>query len=162
MELIALRQIYNPVDISKGLIMEPKTILIVEDDRDLLLGLKVRLTAHGFTPLLAPDAATAIQMVAIKKPDLILLDLGLPDSNGFIVMNIVGQLKSLTPVPIIVVSARPAAVYREPALLAGAKDYFEKPYNNDALLKAIERELGDETPKLLEATACLPPPSSTN
>ncbi|HWH78239.1 MAG TPA: response regulator [Candidatus Binatus sp.] len=142
--------------------MEHKTILIVEDDRDLLMGLSVRLSSRGFTALSAPDAATAIQMVAIKKPDLILLDLGLPDSNGFVVMNIVSQFKCATPVPIIVVSARPAHVYREPALLAGARDYFEKPFDNDTLMSAIQRELGEESSKLLEATACLPPPSSTD
>ena len=142
--------------------MNQKNILIVEDDRDLLLGLKVRLAAHGFTPLTAPDAGTAIQMVAIKKPDLILLDLGLPDTNGFVVMNVVSQLTTATSIPIIVVSARPAHVYREPALLAGAREYFEKPFDNDALMYAIEKELGQETPKLLEATASLPPPSSTN
>lgn len=142
--------------------MNNKSILIVEDDRDLLLGLTVRLASKGFTTLSAPDAATAIQMVAIKKPDLILLDLGLPDSNGFIVMEIVSHVRSAATVPIIVVSARPASVYREPALLAGAKDYFEKPFDNEALLAAIQKAIGEESPKLLDATASLPPPSSTN
>jgi len=136
-----------------------KTILIVEDERDLLLGLTVRLTAKGFTALSAPDAASAIQMVAIKKPDLVLLDLGLPDSNGFVVMEIVSQLRSAASVPIIVVSARPASVYKEAALLAGARDYFEKPFDNEALLTAIQREVGQASTNLLNAPArpALPP-----
>ncbi len=142
--------------------MNNKTILIVEDDRDLLLAHTLRLTSHGFTALSANDAASAIQIVAIKKPDLILLDLGLPDSNGFIVMDIVTQLKSAAAVPIIVVSARPAAVYKEAALLAGAKDYFEKPFDNDALMSAIERETGEGAQRLLKATAALPPPISND
>jgi two-component system KDP operon response regulator KdpE len=142
--------------------MNNKTILIVEDDRDLLLGHTLRMTSRGFTALSATDAASAIQLVAIKKPDLILLDLGLPDSNGFIVMDIVTQLKSAAAVPIIVVSARPASVYKEAALLAGAKDYFEKPFDNDALMSAIEREIGEGAPRLLKATAALLPPTSND
>jgi len=126
--------------------MDSKTILIVEDDKDLMLAMSVRMVAHGFTILSAEDAASAIQFCAMKKPDLILLDLGLPDSNGFIVMDVVRQLKSAATVPIIVVSARPADVYREAAILAGARAYFQKPFDNDALMSAIHQEIGDDSP----------------
>jgi two-component system KDP operon response regulator KdpE len=127
--------------------MDSKTILIVEDDKDLLLAMSVRMTARGFTILSAKDAASAIQLAATNKPDLILLDLGLPDNNGFIVMDIVSQLRSAATVPIIVVSARPADVYREAALLAGAKAYFQKPFDNDALMSAIQQEIRDSRPR---------------
>jgi len=142
--------IINRIGFSKGVFMKDKTILIVEDDKDISLALSVRLIAHGYTTLTAPDAASAIQLAATKKPDLILLDLGLPDSNGFIVMDVVSELKFSARVPIIVVSARPAEVYKEPALLAGAKDYFQKPFDNEALMTAIQREIGEETPLLVE------------
>jgi two-component system KDP operon response regulator KdpE len=132
--------------------MDSKTIMIVEDDRDLMLAMSVRLIAQGFTTIAAQDAASAIQLAATRKPDLILMDLGLPDSNGFVVMEVVSQLKSVSTVPIIVVSARPADVYREAALMAGAKDYFQKPFDNDALLNAIHRELHEEKHRLLEAS----------
>ena len=131
--------------------MNAKTILIVEDDKDLILAMSVRLIAQGYTTLSAPDAASAIQLAAMRKPDLILMDLGLPDSNGFVVMEVVNQLKSAANLPIIVVSARPADVYREAAVLAGAKDYFQKPFDNDALMAAIQRELGDERHRLIES-----------
>jgi two-component system KDP operon response regulator KdpE len=127
--------------------MDSKTILIVEDDRDLLLAMSVRMIAQGFTILSAKDAASAIQSAAMNKPDLILLDLGLPDNNGFIVMEVVSQLRSVATVPIIVVSARPAEVYREAALLAGAKAYFQKPFDNDALMSAIRQEINDNRPR---------------
>ena len=130
--------------------MKDKTILIVEDDKDISLALSVRLISQGFTTLTAPDAASAIQVAAMKKPDLILLDLGLPDTNGFIVMEVVKELKCAARVPIIVISARPAEVYMQAALLAGAKDYFQKPFDNDALMAAIRREIGDEPPLLVE------------
>jgi len=132
--------------------MSAKTVLIVEDDKDISLALSVRLLASGYIPISAPDAGTAIQMAATKKPDLILLDLGLPDNNGFVVMEIVSQLKTAASTPIIVISARSAEVYRDAALLAGAKDYFQKPFSNDALMKAIQRELGDEPPLLASYT----------
>ena len=134
--------------------MGSKTILIVEDDKDLMLAMSVRLIAQGFATLSAQDAASAIQMVAMRKPDLILMDLGLPDSNGFVVMEIVTQLKSAATVPIIVVSARPADVYREAAIMAGAKDYFQKPFDNDELMNAIHRELGEEQHRLVDASSC--------
>jgi two-component system KDP operon response regulator KdpE len=112
-----------------------------------MLAMSVRMIAQGFTILSAQDAASAIQLCVMKKPDLILLDLGLPDSNGFIVMDVVTQLRSAATVPIIVVSARPAEVYRKAALLAGAKEYFQKPFDNDALMSAIHQELGDNHPR---------------
>jgi two-component system KDP operon response regulator KdpE len=133
--------------------MNSKNILIVEDDKDISLALTVRLVSQGYVPMSAPDAGSAIQLAATKKPDLILLDLGLPDNNGFVVMDIVGQLKTAASIPIIVISARPAEVYRDAALLAGAKDYFQKPFDNDDLMKAIRRELGDETPLLVDFSA---------
>jgi len=145
-----MERIINRIGFSKGVFMKAKTILIVEDDKDISLALSVRLISHGYTTLTAPDAASAIQLAAMKKPDLILLDLGLPDSNGFIVMDVVSELKFSARVPIIVVSARPAEVYKEPALLAGAKDYFQKPFDNEALMTAIQREIGEETPLLVE------------
>jgi len=140
------------LEFRKGEAMETKTILIVEDDKDLMLAMSVRLVAQGYATLTAPNAASAIQTAVMSKPDLILLDLGLPDSNGFVVMEIVSQLKSAANLPIIVVSARPADVYRDAALLAGAKDYFEKPFDNDALMAAIQRELGDERHRLVETS----------
>jgi two-component system, OmpR family, KDP operon response regulator KdpE len=145
-----MERIINRIGFSKGVFMKDKTILIVEDDKDISLALTVRLISHGYTTLTAPDAASAIQLAAMKKPDLILLDLGLPDSNGFIVMDVVSELKFSARVPIIVVSARPAEVYKEPALLAGAKDYFQKPFDNETLMTAIQREIGEETPLLVE------------
>jgi two-component system, OmpR family, KDP operon response regulator KdpE len=122
--------------------MSSQKILIVDDDKDLLLGLQVRLSSHGYTVLCASDAASAIQMAATKNPDLILLDLGLPDSNGFIVMEVVKQLISARNTPVIVVSARPFDVYKEASLLAGAKAYLQKPFDNEELLNAIQKELG--------------------
>jgi len=126
--------------------MVKKKILIVEDDKDLLLALSVRLASVGYHILRAPNAATAILKAAQDKPDLILLDLGLPDGNGFFVMDVIKQISSAANIPVIVISAQPQDVYKEAAILAGAKDYFQKPYHNDDLMTAIERELAAALP----------------
>jgi len=118
-----------------------KKILIVDDDKDLLLALRVRLKSRGYVTAFATDAGSAIQMATEEKPDLILLDLGLPDDNGFIVMERLKQAGDLAAIPVIVVSARPLDVYKDAALLAGAKGYFQKPFDSEDLLRTIQKEL---------------------
>ncbi len=127
--------------------MTAAKILIVDDDKDLLLALRVRLTSHGYQVLGAPDAATAILKAAQEKPDLILLDLGLPDSNGIAVMDVVKQLSSTVNIPVIVISGRPLHIYKDAVMIAGAKDYFQKPFHNDDLIGAIEREIRRALPE---------------
>jgi two-component system KDP operon response regulator KdpE len=121
--------------------MKRKKILIVDDDEDVLLGLRVRLGARGYATVLAINAHWAIRVAQDEKPDLILLDLGLPDGNGFMVMEKLKQINGLASIPIIIVSARPLEVYKDAALLGGAKGYFQKPFDNEALLAAIHKEL---------------------
>jgi two-component system KDP operon response regulator KdpE len=125
----------------KGGCMKSKKILIVDDDKDLLLALRVRLKSRGYATAFATDASSAIQMALEEKPDLILLDLGLPDDNGFIVIDKLKELGALPSIPVIVVSARPLDVYKDAALLAGAKGYFQKPFDNEDLLRTIQKEL---------------------
>lgn len=121
--------------------MKNKKILIVDDDKDLLLALRVRLKSRGYATVFATDANSAIKIAADEKPDLILLDLGLPDNNGFVVMEKLNVVSDLASIPVIVVSARPLDVYKDAALLAGAKGYFQKPFDNEDLLNAIQKEL---------------------
>ena len=122
--------------------MKVKKILIVDDDKDLLLALRVRLKSRGYETAFATDAHSALQMTAEEKPDLILLDLGLPDDNGFIMMEKLKQADDLASIPVIVVSARPVDVYKDAAILGGAKAYFQKPFDNQDLLSVIQKELG--------------------
>ena len=71
-----------------------KKILVVDDDLDLLRGLEIRLKASGYTVFTAADAKSAVSAAKKEEPDIIILDIGLPDGDGFGVMK---QLKSLTP-----------------------------------------------------------------
>jgi DNA-binding response OmpR family regulator len=125
-----------------------KKILIVDDDTDLLLALRIRLQSGGYATLLASNASTAIEKAQQEKPDLILLDIGLPDQNGFVVLESLKQDDDLAAIPVIVVSARPSHVYKDAALMAGAKAYFEKPFSNKELLQAIQSALTEPLHKV--------------
>jgi DNA-binding response OmpR family regulator len=124
--------------------MGNKTILIVEDDRDLAKGLSIRLEANGYSTLWAADANLGIDKAIKELPDLILLDLGLPDDNGFVMLKKMEERESLSCIPVIVVTGRSPEVYKEPALIAGAKGYLQKPIDNDELLAAIRKALPSE------------------
>ena len=122
--------------------MPAKKILIVEDNQDLVLGIRLYLQHSGYTTVSAADGLSGIKMAVEEAPDLILLDLGLPDNDGFTVMDLLHQLTPTKGIPTIVISARPQEFYKEACLLAGARTYFQKPFDNDLLLEAIETALG--------------------
>lgn len=123
--------------------MDKKKILIVEDDADTAKGLSVRLEASGYATISATDAGAGIKLALRETPDLILLDLGLPDDNGFVMMKKMAEIKSLSSIPVIVVTGRSPEVYKEPVLIAGAKGYLQKPVENDEFLAAIHNALVD-------------------
>jgi len=119
--------------------MAKKKLLIVDDDKDLMQGLNIRLRANGYETVFAGDGYSAVKIAKEEKPDLILLDLGLPAGDGFIVMERLKNLSSLSFIPIIVLSARDPEGNREKAIQAGANAYFQKPADNEELLETIER-----------------------
>lgn len=122
--------------------MTRKKILIVDDDEDLRRGLGIRLKANGYSVVFAHDAISATSVARKEEPDLIILDIGLPGGDGFIVME---RLVSITPtpVPIIILTGRDPSTNRERALTAGAKAFFQKPANNDEILAAIQKTLAE-------------------
>lgn len=115
------------------------TVLIVEDEPQLLRALQLNLRTHGYRPVTAADGAAALAAASEHRPDLVLLDLGLPDMDG--VQLIIG-LRAWTQVPIIVLSARHGPEDKVEALDAGADDYVTKPFGLEELLarmRAAER-----------------------
>jgi DNA-binding response OmpR family regulator len=116
-------------------------ILIIEDDVDLQRGLNVRLRANNYDTAFASDAVMALSIAKKEMPDLILLDLGLPGGDGFLVLDRMRSIASLACTPVIVVSARDPAANEERALKAGAEAFFQKPVDNQELMKAIQRAL---------------------
>jgi DNA-binding response OmpR family regulator len=120
-------------------------ILIIEDDPDIARLLALRLRASGYQPSIAGDAVTAMTVVQQEHPDLIVLDLGLPGGDGLLVLERLRAIQRLALLPVIVMTARDPDSTRERALEAGATDFFPKPLDMDALLTAIERQLGAAT-----------------
>lgn len=115
-------------------------LLIVDDDPDIRFGLNIRLKSRGFATVLATDAISAMIQYQRERPDLILLDLGLPGGDGFVVMERISELGLGTPV--VVISARDPELNRQRALYSGACAFLQKPVGNEELLAAIDRALG--------------------
>ncbi|MBW4094006.1 MAG: response regulator [Acidobacteria bacterium] len=110
------------------------TVLIVDDEPQLLRALQINLHAHGYTVLTAADGATALRMAAAHPVDVVVLDLGLPDLDG---VDVIRGLRGWTSVPIIVLSARHSSQDKVLALDAGADDYVTKPFGLDELLARL-------------------------
>jgi len=124
-----------------------KKILIVDDDPDMRLGLQVRLRANNYDTCFASDAMTAISEARRHNPDLVILDLGLPAGDGFLVLERLKVNNLLGMIPVLVISARHPYPNRERALKDGAKAFFQKPVNNEELLSSIRHFLGEPDPR---------------
>lgn len=125
--------------------MSGKKILIIDDDPHLLLGLTARLRANGYKVISATDAISAIAVARQEAPDLVILDLGLPAGDGFLVLERMRGLADIGATPVIVLSARDPADNKKRALDAGAVAFFQKPPDNHEFLTAIRQALGEST-----------------
>lgn len=109
-------------------------VLVVEDDPQLVRALVINMQARRFGVDPAPDGATALRLAAARQPDVVLLDLGLPDMDG---VDVIKALRGWTRVPILVLSARQASGEKVAALDAGADDYVTKPFSMDELMARL-------------------------
>jgi DNA-binding response OmpR family regulator len=123
--------------------MSGKKILIIDDDPHLLLGLTPRLKASNYNVVTALDAISAIAVARKEAPDLIILDLGLPGGDGFVVLERMKNLADLAEIPVIVLSARDPEDNRRRSLEGGAVAFFQKPPDNHEFLNAIRHALGE-------------------
>ena len=122
--------------------MTNKKILVVEDDADVRLGYQVLLKANHYDTYFAGDSSAAVSEARKQQPDLIILDLGLPAGDGFIVLERFRGNMNLAVVPVIVVSGRDLHGNKERALKAGARAFVQKPWNDNELLSLISELLG--------------------
>ena len=109
-------------------------VLVVDDERSIRRLLTTSLGAHGFTVLEAANGSEALVAVAEHRPDVILLDLGLPDIDG---LEVTRRLREWTGTPIIILSVREQEADKVAALDAGADDYMSKPFGIGELLARI-------------------------
>ena len=114
------------------------TVLVVDDEPPILRFLRTSLGAAGYRVVTAEDAAAALTIVKTEKPDVVVLDLGLPDRSGF---EVIADIRKHSPVPIIVLSARADERAKVEALDLGADDYVAKPFGMAELMARIRAAL---------------------
>ncbi len=123
-----------------------KKILVVEDDADLVELLRFNLKKAGFAVGTALDGIEALKKARSLVPDLVLLDLMLPELDGFAVCEVLRRDPSTASVPVIMVTAMSSQLARLTGLEAGATDYITKPFNIRDLLSRIQTALSGNSP----------------
>ncbi len=123
--------------------VNPADILIVDDDPDMLQALHIRLKASGYDVHCAEDGIGAISEARRHAPDLIVLDLGIPSGDGFVVLDTLRANIDLSSIPVIVLSGRDRRANEERVLNAGAKAFLQKPVESNEFLAAIRQALGE-------------------
>jgi two-component system, OmpR family, KDP operon response regulator KdpE len=109
-------------------------VLVVDDEPQIVRALRINLSARGYDVLVAATGTDALKLAADGKPDVVVLDLGLPDISG---VEVIEGLRGWTTVPILVLSARTDSTDKVEALDAGADDYVTKPFGMDELLARL-------------------------
>ena len=109
-------------------------VLVVDDEPQLLRALRINLSARRYEVVVAADGATALDLAARHVPDIVVLDLGLPDIDG---TDVIAGLRGWSKVPILVLSGRTDAADKVDALDAGADDYVTKPFSMDELMARV-------------------------
>ena len=112
----------------------PTTVLLIEDERQMRRFLRVTLQTESYGVIEAETAASGLSEAALRNPDIVLLDLGLPDMDG---LEVIVRLREWTDVPVIVITARDQEGDKIKALDGGADDYLTKPFGAGELLARI-------------------------
>ena len=121
--------------------MNGKKILIVDDDKEMLLGLTVRLRANGYDVTSASDGIAAIAATRKDKPDLMILDLGLPAGDGFQVLEWLRRNPDWVSIPVVVLTAQVPMRNKVRSFLSGAEAFLQKPVENQELMLTISEVL---------------------
>lgn len=122
--------------------MTPKKVLVIDDDPIARQILNAVLKKRGVEVLMAADAMSALTLAQKHRPDLIILDLGLPAGGGYSVLKRLQMFPALSTIPVLVISGLDRAENEPLAMAAGAAGYIEKPATPEQLTAAVERFLG--------------------
>ncbi len=128
---------------------QKKKILVVDDERDIVKGLMIRLQGAGYEVVTAFDGAQGVFMAHKEKPDLIILDIRMPAGNGFSVAQRLKRSIHTFTIPVIFLTGSPEKNAEEKAMALGARFYVKKPYDPEELLDAIKRALEKESDSTL-------------
>ena len=123
---------------------EKKTILIVDDDRELIDGLRLMLERQGYTVIQAHDGHQGKQMIYNQKPDLVILDMMMPRMGGYPVLE---HFRGKDAPPIIMITANEGSRHKAYAEYLGVVDYIRKPFALDRLIEAVNKAFAPVPPK---------------
>jgi DNA-binding response OmpR family regulator len=119
--------------------MAEKTILIVDDDKDLALGLKALLETKGYRIVTAHDGAAGLTVASEERPDLVIVDMMMPKKSGFLVIEALKSKESVVHPKLIMMTANEGARHRAYAEMLGVDDYLRKPFAMDKLLESVAK-----------------------
>ena len=125
------------------------SVVVIDDEPAICRALRINLVAREFGVVVAHDGASGLATVARERPDVVILDLGLPDMDG---VDVIHGLRGWTSTPIIVLSAREQEAAKVAALDAGADDYVTKPFGMDELLARVRAAVRRSAPAADEPT----------
>jgi DNA-binding response OmpR family regulator len=137
----------------------PQLILVVDDDTNVVDLISLNLIEAGYEVMTAFTGRAALEKVAARRPDLILLDLMLPDIDGFGVCEILRSTATTATIPIVITSVWRSAGSRRLGRELGAFDYLAKPFHPDELIDRVQRTLAKQSPPVAvkkAATASAP------
>jgi DNA-binding response OmpR family regulator len=120
---------------------QKKKILIVDDERDIVKVVMIRLQGAGYEVVTAFDGAQGVFMAHKEKPDLIILDIRMPAGNGFSVAQRLKRSMHTFTIPVIFLTGSPEKNAEKKAMVLGARFYIKKPYDPEELLDAVKRAL---------------------
>ena len=119
-----------------------KKVFIADDESGFVATLKSRLEFEGYDITTAPDGKAALEQIPVEKPDLVLLDIMMPNVNGYQVCRELKEDPDTSSIPILMLTAKSQESDKFWGMEAGADDYMTKPFDMDELIKKIERLLG--------------------
>jgi DNA-binding response OmpR family regulator len=120
-----------------------KTVLVVEDDEMVADVVRINLTAQGFEVLHAPNGAAALAAVAQERPALVLLDVMMPEMDGWTVLSRLRETTDTTSLPVIMLSAKAMPADQVRGYNLGANGYLPKPFSSAELIAKVEQVLQD-------------------
>lgn len=125
-----------------------RRILLVDDDREIVLGLSIRLRAAGYEVMTAHDGRAGMESALACRPDAMVLDIRMPAMDGLAVLAELQRHAETKDIPVIVLSANVAEKAKCQSLDLGARHFVQKPYVAKTILRALESALGDSFPAI--------------
>jgi DNA-binding response OmpR family regulator len=131
----------------------PQLVLVVDDESDIVDLVSLNLIEAGYEVMTASTGRAALEKIAVRRPDLVLLDLMLPDIDGFGVCEILRSTETTATIPIVITSVWRSAGSRRLGREFGAFDYLAKPFRPDQLVDRVQRTLAAKVSPVAEQKA---------